>query len=142
MSIGQDSKSLLATATAMLSHRVELLGIEFAEERQRIVKALGFAVAAAVFAILLVVGLSFILLLLLWETQYRFAAIGGLCVIYALLALFCIAQIKQSFTTMPFASTLQVFKDDAAKFKGEAIVKPYRVTPTEPMNRPSASSEE
>lgn len=125
MSLGQDSKDLLKTVAAMLSNRAELFGIEFAEERQRIVSAIIFGVAAALLAVFFLLGLSFLALMLLWDSPYRFAVVGGVTVLYAVLALVCLAKVKALFSkSTPFAATVQVFKDDAAKIKGEMLTAP------------------
>lgn len=123
MSLGQNSKDLLTTMTAMLGNRAELFGLEFAEERQRLVSAIIYAVAAAVLAVFFLLGLSFLLLLVVWDTPYRYAAVGGLTLLYAILALICFSKIKSLFVqNTPFGSSIQVFKDDIAKIKGEMIV--------------------
>lgn len=125
MSLGQDSKDLLKTVAAMLSNRAELFGLEFAEERQRLVSAIVFGIAAAILAVFFLLGLSFLALMLLWDSPYRYAVVGGVTVLYAVLALVCIAKVKGLFSSnIPFAATVQVFKDDAAKIKGEMLTAP------------------
>lgn len=125
MSLSQNSKDLLSTVTAMLSNRAELLGLEFAEERERLVSAIAYGVAAAILTAFFLLGLSFLVLLLVWDSPYRYAVIGGMTMVYAVLALLCVNKIKRLFSaSMPFASTIQVFKDDAAKIKGELVAAP------------------
>lgn len=122
MSIGQDVKDLYRTVAAMLCNRVELFGLEFAEERQRLVNAVIFGIAAAILGVFFLLGLSFLALMLLWDSPYRYAVVGGVTVLYAVLALVCLAKVKGLFAkSMPFACTIQVFKDDAAKVKGEML---------------------
>jgi uncharacterized membrane protein YqjE len=136
MSLGQNSKDLLGTVAAMLSNRVELISLEFAEERERLVSAIVYAIATAILAAFFLLGLSFLILLLVWDSPYRFAVIGGMTVIYAVLALLCVAKVKSLFSgAIPFASSIQVFKDDAAKIRGELLT-----APPFPENRSSASA--
>ena len=62
MSLGQNSKDLLGTVAAMLSNRVELISLEFAEERERLVSAIVYAIATAILAAFFLLGLSFLIL--------------------------------------------------------------------------------
>ena len=127
MSLGQNSKELFSTVTAMLSNRVELLGLEFAEERQRLFSAIVYGIATAILAVFFLLGLSFLALMLLWDSPYRYAVVGGVTILYGVLALLCVNKVKTLFAeNMPFASTIQVFKDDAAKIKGDlSSVPPF-----------------
>lgn len=125
MSLSQNSKDLLSTVAAMLSNRAELLGLEFAEERERLLVAIAYGIAAAVLLVFFLLGVSFLVLLLVWESPYRYAVIGAMTGVYAVLALLCLNKVKRLFSeSMPFASTIQVFKDDAAKIKGELVAAP------------------
>lgn len=125
MSLGQDSKDLFNTVAATLSNRAELFGIEFVEERKRLVSAVVLGVAAAILAMFFLLGLSFLALMLLWDSPYRYAVVGGVTALYAILALLCVAKVKALFSeSTPFAATVQVFKDDAAKLKGEMLTPP------------------
>ncbi len=125
MSLAQDSKDLVNTIAATLSNRAELFGLELVEERKRFVSAVVFGVAAAILGMFFLLGLSFLALMLLWDSPYRYAVVGGVTVLYAVLALACIAKLKALFTdSTPFAASVQVLKDDAAKLKGEMLTAP------------------
>lgn len=122
MSLGQHSKDLLQTVAAMLSNRSELLSLEFAEERERLVIAIVYGIAAAILGAFFLLGLSFLVLLLVWDSPYRYAVIGGMTLVYVVLALICVSKIKGLFAeSMPFSSTVQVFRDDVSKIKGELL---------------------
>lgn len=125
MSLGQNSKDLFSTVAAMFANRVELFGLELAEERQRLVSAIVYGITATILAAFFLLGLSFLVLMLVWDSPYRYAVIGGLTLLYAVLSLVFLSKIKSLFSqAMPFASTIQVFKDDAAKVKGELFAAP------------------
>ena len=64
----------------MHSH-VELLGIELQEQKARTVSLLLFAGLALVFGLLLLLGLSALVLIVLWDS-YRIPGIIGLCLFY------------------------------------------------------------
>ena len=122
MSLGQHSKDLLQTVAAMLSNRSELLSLEFAEERERLVSAIAYGIAAAILAAFFLLGVSFLVLLLVWDSPYRYAVIGGMTLVYGVLALMCVSKVKGMFAeSMPFSSTVQVFRDDVSRIKGEFL---------------------
>ncbi len=96
----------------MHSH-VELFGIELQEQKARTVSLLLFAGLALVFALLLLVGLSTLVLIVFWDT-YRLAAIIGLCVFYTLAAIFCGLRLKAAVfdESSPFHGTLEELAND------------------------------
>ncbi|ERO64716.1 hypothetical protein P308_22530 [Pseudomonas piscis] len=61
----------------------------------------------------MLVGLSALVLILLWDT-YRLAGIVGLCVFYALAALFCGLRLKSAVfdESSPFHATLEELAND------------------------------
>jgi uncharacterized membrane protein YqjE len=122
MSLGQDVKELFATITAMFGNRAELFGLELAEERQRLINAVILAVVVAILLTFFLLGLSFLGLMWLWDTPYRYSVVGGVTVLYGVLALVCIAKLKGLFSkNIPFASSIQVLRDDVAKLEGEIL---------------------
>jgi uncharacterized membrane protein YqjE len=68
---------------------------------------------ALVFALLLLVGLSTLVLILFWDT-YRLPAIIGLCVFYTLAAAFCGLRLKAAVfdESSPFHGTLEELAND------------------------------
>lgn len=110
---GSSSQRLGAAFLGLLHSHVELFGIELQEQKARTVSLLLFAGLALVFALLLLIGLSALVLILLWDT-YRLAGIIGLCVFYALAALFCGMRLKAAIfdETSPFNATLQELAND------------------------------
>ncbi|WP_430445755.1 MAG: phage holin family protein [Pseudomonas piscis] len=107
------SRRLGAAVLGLLHSHVELFGIELQEQKARTVSLLLFAGLALVFALLLLVGLSALVLILLWDT-YRLAGIVGLCVFYALAALFCGLRLKSAVfdESSPFHATLEELAND------------------------------
>jgi uncharacterized membrane protein YqjE len=66
------TRRLGAAVLGLLHSHVELFGIELQEQKARTVSLLLFAGLALVFALLLLVGLSTLVLILFWDT-YRLA---------------------------------------------------------------------
>ena len=67
-----------AAFLGLLHGHVELFGIELQEQKANTLRLLLFAGLALVFALLLLVGLSLLVLIVFWDTN-RLAAALGLC---------------------------------------------------------------
>ncbi|SEQ29990.1 Uncharacterized membrane protein YqjE [Pseudomonas sp. NFACC02] len=106
-------RRLGAAFLGLLHSHVELFGIELQEQKARTVSLLLFAGLALVFALLLLIGLSALLLILVWDS-YRLTGIIGLCVFYTLAALFCAMRLKAAIfdESSPFHSTLEELAND------------------------------
>jgi uncharacterized membrane protein YqjE len=123
MSIGESGSSATGTSSSsrrlgaaflgLLHSHVELFDIELQEQKARTVSLLLFAGLALVFALLLLVGLSTLVLILFWDT-YRLPAIIGLCVFYTLAAIFCAMRLKAAIfdESSPFHGTLEELAND------------------------------
>ena len=110
---GASPRRLGAAFLGLLHSHVELFGIELQEQKARTVSLLLFAGLALVFALLLLVGLSALVMILLWDT-YRLTAIIGLCVFYSLAAMFCGLRLKAAIfdESSPFHATLEELAND------------------------------
>ncbi|AZD30906.1 phage holin family protein [Pseudomonas chlororaphis] len=110
---GSSTRRLGAAFLGLLHSHVELFGIELQEQKARTVSLLLFAGLTLVFALLLLVGLSTLVLILFWDT-YRLTAITGLCVFYTLAALFCALRLKAAIfdESSPFHATLEELAND------------------------------
>jgi len=91
----------------------QLFGIELQEQKARTVSLLLFAGLALVFALLLLVGLSALVMILVWDT-YRLTGIISLCVFYTLAAAFCGLRLKAAVfdESTPFHATLEELAND------------------------------
>ena len=74
---------LAAGALDLARTRLELAGVELAEERERVKSLLALAVAGAVLAALAIAAISILVVAYFWDT-YRYAAILALAVFMAL----------------------------------------------------------
>lgn len=106
-------RRLGAAFLGLMHSHVELLGIELQEQKARTVSLLLFAGLALVFGLLLLIGLSALVLIMVWDT-YRLAGIIGLCVFYALAAVFCGLRLKAAVfdESSPFNATLEELAKD------------------------------
>ncbi|MEB0076246.1 phage holin family protein [Pseudomonas sp. CCI3.2] len=106
-------RRLSAAFLGLLHSHVELFGIELQEQKSRTVSLFLFAGLALVFALLLFIGLSALVLILVWDT-YRLAGIIGLCLFYTLAAAFCGMRLKAAIfdESSPFSATLEELAND------------------------------
>lgn len=107
------SRRLGAAVLGLLHSHVELFGIELQEQKSRTVSLPLFAGLALVFALLLLVGLSALVMILVWDT-YRITGIISLCVFYSLAAAFCGVRLKAAIfdESTPFHATLEELAND------------------------------
>jgi len=110
---GSSTRRLGAAFLGLLHSHVELFGIELQEQKARTVSLLLFAGLTLLFALLLMVRLSALLLILLWDS-WRLAGVIGLCVFYSLAALFCALRLKALVAdeSSPFQATLEELAND------------------------------
>ena len=106
-------RRLGAAFLGRLHSQVVLLGIELQEQKARTVSLLLFAGLALVFGLLLLIGLSALVLILVWDS-YRLAGIIGLCVFYTLAAIYCGLRLKAAVfdESSPFNATLEELAKD------------------------------
>ncbi|EPJ5552482.1 phage holin family protein [Pseudomonas aeruginosa] len=102
-----------AAFLGLLHGHVELFGIELQEQKANTLRLLLFAGLALVFALLLLVGLSLLVLIVFWDTN-RLAAALGLCLLYVIGSLFCGWRLYQSINdeSSPFSATLEELAND------------------------------
>ena len=102
-----------AAFLGLLHGHVELFGIELQEQKANTLRLLLFAGLALVYALLLLVGLSLLVLIVFWDTN-RLAAALGLCLFYVIGSLFCGWRLYQSINdeSSPFSATLEELAND------------------------------
>ncbi|HSX72121.1 MAG TPA: phage holin family protein [Pseudomonas sp.] len=84
-------KKLGGAFVGLLQGHLELLGIEFQEEKSRSFRLFVFSGLSLIFGLLVLLGLSTVVLIAFWDT-YRLPAAIGLCVVYALALLACVMK--------------------------------------------------
>lgn len=95
-----------AAALGLVSGHVELFGVELQEQKTYGLRALVWTGLTMMAGLLLVIGLSALLLVALWDT-YRLHAIIGLCVFYGIALLLCLWRLRVTLkaSSMPFSAT-------------------------------------
>ncbi len=110
---GPSPKRLSASLLGLLHGHVELFGIELQEQKANSLYLLLFGGLTLVFALLLLICLSALVLVMFWDT-WRFEAVGGLCVFYLLATIFCGLRLRAAVDDdeSPFSATLEELARD------------------------------
>ena len=108
-SLSQLARSLVST----LQSRAELLSLELALERARLVRMVVLAVVALFFLALAAIAATIFVIVLFWDT-HRLLAIGLIALGYLVLAAWLAAAAKRELTqaARPFAATIAELKKD------------------------------
>lgn len=111
---------LSGTLISILRTRLELFAVEAGEQKSRLIKALAFALGGLVLLTLALLVFSLFLALLFWSTEYRYAVIGLLALVYALVGLRLLWAVRQMFVSepLPFSATLEELQRDVEALKG------------------------
>ncbi|MCC7519508.1 MAG: phage holin family protein [Verrucomicrobiae bacterium] len=106
-------RRLLDAATGFLSSKLELVSIEWQEEKRRVIELLILASVALLFGVLALSLLTFSIVAWFWET-HRFLALFGVSGLYLLIAvgLFVRLRRRASLSTKVFEATVEELKKD------------------------------
>ena len=110
-----NARRLVRTLLAILSTRLELLGVEVAEQGARIGALLALGVVALLFSIFAIALFSFGIAVLFWDS-YRLTAIFGLALLYLAITAVAVFQLRARLKDhpAPFEATIAELKADAA----------------------------
>jgi len=106
-------RRLLDHALGAFSNRVELLAVEFKEEKTNVVE-LFICIAAALFFAMMTVIVLTATVILLFREEWRVYAAGGFCLIYLTGAIWSFLTLKSRLKQagMPFAESINELKKD------------------------------
>ncbi len=117
--IGGALSGLAATTVAMLRTRLELVIVEFEEERERTKAMIVLVVVATVFSCFALVALSALVVALFWNS-YPFAALCGVVLTYVVIAAAALLTLRrQTRAHRPFAATLSELERDADALRSD-----------------------
>jgi uncharacterized membrane protein YqjE len=111
-------RRMIGSVFAILQTRLELIGIELAEEKERLLAVLFVGLAAMLFATMALITLTALIAVLFWES-YRWQSLLALAVFYLIAALVCAAKARAGVRDAPpvFDTTLAEFEKDRDLFK-------------------------
>lgn len=106
---------LFAQLAGLIATRLELVGLEARQAVDHWLRLLGMLLLALVFWVLALLVATLIVALYFWPTDYRWWALGGLAVLYALLGAGLSICVVHRLSRQPaaFAVTLDVLRADA-----------------------------
>jgi uncharacterized membrane protein YqjE len=109
---------IIDSVFAIMRTRIELAGIELAEEKERLLTVLFVGVAAMLLATMALVTLTALIAVLFWDT-YRWQALAALLAVYAIGAIACALRARAGLhdSPIPFEATLAEFEKDRELFK-------------------------
>jgi len=110
------TKGLLGTGVALIHNRLELLGVEFAEERARLVSLLAYGAAAFLCLAAGLIFLAIFLTVLLWESN-RLLALGVFSALFLGAGIACLTlamSLGRSGSKLFSASLAELRKDREA----------------------------
>lgn len=106
-------RRVLGSALEITQSRLELLGIELTEEKERLLTVVFLGLAAMLLGLLALITLTALIAAVFWET-YRWQALGAIALVYVLAAWFCAAKVQRILrdAPLPFEATLGEFEKD------------------------------
>jgi uncharacterized membrane protein YqjE len=111
-------RRILSSAFAIFETRLELIGIELQEEKERLIGVLFLGLAAMMLAMMALISLTVLIAIVFWDT-YRYQALGGITLLYVLIAVGCGLRARSNLRDAPnmFDDTLAEFRKDRDTFR-------------------------
>lgn len=118
MTLRQSSSALFAALIQLVQNRVELFGLELAQEKDRGLRLFTQAAIAVVFLLLSAAVLTFLIIAIFWETPYRLWALGLLGLGYGLIGIIMLLRVKSNMASFhhAFTATIDELRRDANMF--------------------------
>ena len=111
-------RRIVSSVFAIFETRLELIGIELAEEKERLIGVLFLGLAAMMLTMMALITLTVLIAIAFWDT-YRWQSLAAITIVYALVAVFCALRARTGLINAPnvFDGTLAEFKKDRDTFK-------------------------
>ena len=111
-------RRILSSFFSILQTRLELIGIELAEEKDRLLMVLFMGLAAMMLATMALIALTALIAIAFWDT-YRWQALAGITIVYAVAAIVCALRARSGLHNSPmiFEATLNEFEKDREIFR-------------------------
>jgi len=110
-------RRIVSSVFAIFETRLELIGIELAEEKERLIGVLFLGLAAMMLTMMALITLTVLIAIAFWDT-YRWQSLAAITLAYALVAVLCAVRARAGLANAPnvFDSTLAEFKKDRDTF--------------------------
>jgi uncharacterized membrane protein YqjE len=109
---------MLGSLVSLMHTRLELVGIELAEERERLVAVLFLGFAAAIFGMMALISLTALIAVAFWDT-YRWQVLAAITLVYGIGAVICALKARSGLQSAPifFQDLLHEFEKDRDMFR-------------------------
>ncbi|MEX3592380.1 MAG: phage holin family protein [Burkholderia sp.] len=113
-------RRLLGSVFALLQTRLELLGIELAEEKERLLGVLFLGLAAMMLAAMALISLTVLVVIVSWDS-YRWQSLAAITAFYAIGSLGCSLKARASLREVSsvFEATLHELEKDRELFRSK-----------------------
>jgi uncharacterized membrane protein YqjE len=110
-------RRIVSSVFAIFETRLELIGIELAEEKERLIGVLFLGLAAMMLTMMALITLTVLVAIAFWDT-YRWQSLAAITAAYALFAVVFAVRARAGLLDAPnvFDSTLAEFKKDRDTF--------------------------
>ncbi|CAB3781152.1 hypothetical protein LMG28614_01173 [Paraburkholderia ultramafica] len=111
-------RRIIGSVFAILQTRLELVGIEITEEKDRLLGVLFLGLAAMMLASMALIALTALIAIAFWDT-YRWQSLAGITAVYAIAGLACALKARSSLRNAPlvFEATIAEFEKDREVFR-------------------------
>jgi uncharacterized membrane protein YqjE len=111
-------RRIFGSVFAIIQTRLELVGIELAEEKDRLLGVLFLGLAAMMLATMALIALTALIAIAFWDT-YRWQALASVTAVYAIAGIACALKARSSLRNAPamFEATLAEFEKDRDVFR-------------------------
>lgn len=109
---------IIGSVFSILATRLELIGIELAEEKDRLIGVLFLGLAATMLAGMALLTLTALIAIVFWDS-YRWESLAVITAIYAIAAFVCGWKVRHGLRNAPlvFQATLNEFDKDRELFR-------------------------
>ncbi|KVT47094.1 phage holin family protein [Burkholderia ubonensis] len=114
-------RRLIGSVIGLLQTRLELAGIELAEEKERLMGVLFLGLVAMMLATMALISLTALVAIAFWDT-YRWQSLAVVTALYAITGAACALKVRASLRNAPFVfeATLAEFEKDRELFRGKS----------------------
>jgi uncharacterized membrane protein YqjE len=110
-------RRIVSSVFAIFETRLELIGIELAQEKERLIGVLFLGLAAMMLCMMALITLTVLVAIAFWDT-YRWQSLVVITLAYLLVAVFCALRARSGLLDAPnvFDSTIAEFRKDRDTF--------------------------
>lgn len=110
-------RRIVSSVFSIFETRLELIGIELSEEKERLIGVLFLGLAAMMLTMMALITLTVLIAIAFWDT-YRWQSLAAITAVYILAAIVCAVRARAGLGNAPnvFESTLAEFKKDRDTF--------------------------